>query len=70
LPLEEITGRITSGSVNIDGNSAIRRTCNLSLIAKGINFNNFYWNLGNKFTLEVGVKNFINKNYPDIIWFK
>ena len=70
LPLEEITGRITSGSVNIDGNSTVRRTCNLSLIAKGVNFNNFYWNLGNKFTLEIGVKNFINKNYPDIIWFK
>ena len=62
LPLEEITGRITSGSVNIDGNSTVRRTCNLSLIAKGVNFNNFYWNLGNKFTLEIGVKNFINKN--------
>ena len=29
-PIEEITGKITGGSINVDGNSAVRRTCSLS----------------------------------------
>lgn len=69
-PLETIEGRVTSGSINIDGNSAVRRTCNLGLIAKDVNITDFYWGVSNKFTLEIGVKNFINDNYPEIIWFK
>ena len=69
LPLDEVIGRITTGSVNIDGNSTVRRTCNLTLIAKDINLKDIYWNLGNKFTLEIGIKNFINPSYPEIIWF-
>ena len=69
-PLEQIEGRVTSGSINIDGNSAVRRTCSLSLVAKDVNITDFYWGVSNKFTLEIGVKNFINPNYPDIIWFK
>jgi hypothetical protein len=56
--------------VNIDGNSVVRRTCNLNLIAKDVNINDFYWNLGNKFTLEIGIGNVINPEYPSIIWFK
>ena len=56
--------------VNIDGNSAVRRTCNLTLVAKDVNITDFYWGVSNKFTLEIGVKNFINPIYPDIIWFK
>jgi hypothetical protein len=30
----------------------------------------FYWGLSTKFKLEIGLKNEINQNYPDIIWFK
>lgn len=70
MPLEQIEGRITGGSINIDGNSAVRRTCNLSLVAKDVDINNFYWSIGSKFTLEIGVNNIINNEYPDIIWFK
>lgn len=69
-PLEQIEGRVTGGSINIDGNSAVRRTCSLTLVAKDVNITDFYWGVSNKFTLEIGVKNFINSNYPDIIWFK
>ena len=69
-PLETIEGRVTSGSINIDGNSAVRRTCNLTLIAKDVNITDFYWGVSNKFILEIGVKNFINSDYPNIIWFK
>lgn len=69
-PLEQIEGRVVSGSINIDGNSILRRTCNLSLVAKDINITDFYWGVSNKFSLEIGLKNYINPEYPDIIWFK
>ena len=69
-PLEQIEGRVVSGSINIDGNSILRRTCNLSLVAKDINITDFYWGISNKFSLEIGLKNYINPEYPDIIWFK
>ena len=32
-PVEEIQGKVTGGSINVDGNSAVRRTCSLSLLA-------------------------------------
>lgn len=69
-PQEQIEGRVTSGSINIDGTSTVRRTCNLTLIAKDVNITDFYWGVSNKFTLEIGLKNNINKEYPNIIWFK
>lgn len=69
-PLEQIEGRVTSGSINIDGTSTVRRTCNLTLIAKDVNITDFYWGVSNKFTLEIGLKNNIDKEYPNIIWFK
>ena len=69
-PIEAIEGKISDGNVNIDGKSLIRRTCNLTLVAEDVNINEFYWGLRNKFTLELGLKNTINSNYPDIIWFK
>jgi hypothetical protein len=31
-PLETIEGRITQGSINLDGDSAVRRTCSLTMI--------------------------------------
>lgn len=70
MPLEYIEGKVTGGSINVDGSSAVRRTCNLTLIAKGVNINDFYWGLHTKFKLEIGLRNKINPHYPDIIWFK
>ena len=70
LPIEQIEGRITSsGSVNIDGNSAIRRSCSLTMVSESTNYHEHYWTLKSKFKLEVGIKNTINPNYPEIIWF-
>ncbi len=69
LPIETIEGRATGGSINVDGSSALRRTCNLTLVAKKLNINDFYWGLKTKIKLEVGLTNDINSNYPDIIWF-
>lgn len=69
-PIEEITGKITAGSINIDGSSAVRRTCSLTMVATDVNINDYYWSLKSKFKVEVGLENHINPLYPDIIWFK
>lgn len=68
-PIEEITGRVSSGTVSIDGSSSVRRSCSLSLIAQELNIHDFYWGLTTKFKLYSGLKNDINPKYPDIIWF-
>ena len=68
-PIEEITGRVTGGSVSINGSSAIRRTCSLSMIAQDLDINDYYWGEKNKFKLFLGVKNKIDSRYPDMIWF-
>lgn len=70
LPIETIEGKVTSGSINIDGSSALRRTCSLSLIAKDLDIQEYYWGERSKFSLEIGIENTINPKYPEIIWFK
>ena len=69
-PIETIEGRITQGSINLDGDSTVRRTCSLTLVANEFNYSNYLWGLNTKFKLEIGVKNNINSAYPSIIWFK
>ena len=68
-PLDRIEGRITAGTINIDGSSAVRRTCSLTMITSNVNINDYLWGLQSKFKLEVGLENYINSNYPEIIWF-
>lgn len=69
-PIYETQGVITQGSVNIDGASAVRRTCSLTMVSPNVDTGNIYWALKNKFKLSVGVENTINDKYPDIVWFK
>lgn len=68
-PVDTIEGRVTTGSINIDGNAAIRRTCSLTLVSQNLDINDFYWGLKTKFKLEIGLRNEINSQYPDICWF-
>ena len=70
LPLEQIEGKITGGSINVDGTSSVRRTCSLTMVAENVNIEDFHWGFKTKFKLEIGLKNTINSKYPDIIWFK
>jgi len=69
-PIETIEGRVTQGSINLDGDSAVRRTCSLTIVANEFNYQDYVWGMNTKFKLEVGLKNTLNKKYPDIIWFK
>ena len=68
-PIETIEGRVTGGSINIDGASALRRTCSLTIVAQDFNYNEYYWGLNTKFKLEIGVENSIAYDMPNIIWF-
>ena len=68
-PLEQIEGKITDGTINIDGSSAVRRTCNLTMVAENVNINEFYWGLKNKFKLEIGIKNIINTRIAAVSFF-
>lgn len=75
-PIDYIEGQVTSGSINIDGDSAIRRTCSLSMIAEELNIKDVYWGVKTKVSIEIGLKNEVDENYgtyneryPDIIWF-
>ena len=69
-PIELIEGRVTGGSINIDGTSAIRRSCSLTMVASDYDYRNYYWGLNTKFKLEVGLENHINSNYPEVCWFE
>jgi hypothetical protein len=70
FPIESIEGRVTSGSINIDGGSITRRSCSLTLISENINLNDLVWTLDTKFKLEIGVYNLVDlKKYPEILWF-
>ena len=69
-PIETIEGRVTQGSINIDGASAVRRTCSLTLVASDFNYSDYLWSFNTKFKLEIGVQNTIDPRYDDIIWFK
>ena len=72
--IQSIEGRVQPGSsVNINGNSAVRRTCNISFVAEDAN--NDLTDVENllainkKIRLYEGIKNSINNYYNDIIWF-
>ena len=68
-PIETIEGRVTQGSINIDGTSAVRRSCSLTLVAQDYNYKDYYWGLKTKFHLSIGLENNVDSQYPKIIWF-
>ena len=69
FPIETIEGRVTGGSINLDGASALRRTCSLTIIAADFNYDYYYWGLNSKFKLEIGIENTVYSSIHNIIWF-
>lgn len=69
LPIQSVEGRVTQGSINLDGASAVRRTCSLTMVVDDVDVSNYYWGLNTKFKLEIGIKNNVDDRYPDTIWF-
>lgn len=73
-PISEIQGLITGGSESLNGNSAVRRTCNLSMIVKDNMYSitdvNNLISINKKIFLEVGIENRTNQYLDEkIIWF-
>ena len=78
-----LQGKATDGSINLDGSSGLRRTCNLSftLDPNAFKLNEQDWVLNTRFELEIGLYDFVGvqlttvntepiyKEGP-IVWFK
>lgn len=73
-PITEIQGKVTSGSINLNGSSAVRRTANLNMVADDVNNDvrsvNNLLSINKKIKLEIGFTNMTSdyQQYP-IIWF-
>ena len=73
-PVRKIEGKVQTGSsISINGDSAVRRTCNISFIAEDsendlTNVDNLL-SINKRIKIYEGIKNNINNNYPDIVWF-
>lgn len=69
-PVDEITGRITGGSISIDGKSKLRRSCSINLISDRLDINNYLWCLNTKIKVSIGMTNMIDPlKYGEIVWF-
>ena len=67
-PIAEIQGKAISGSLNIDGNSSLRRTCNFTMFAEekqnDLTRINEELSINRKVKLEIGFKNTV----PDFMY--
>ena len=73
-PIEDIQGKVGSGTLNINGNSSLRRTCNLTILIDENNSNitsvKNSLSINKKIKLDIGVKNNTSQySEYDIIWF-
>lgn len=70
-PIESIEGRVTQGSINLDGRSSVRRSCSLTIISSlDLRLEDeLNWTLNTKIKVEIGMQNFVDETYDDIIWF-
>lgn len=73
---DEIIGVVTGGSINVDGASAVRRTCSLSLTTEDIelSIDELNWVFKTRFSLSIGLRNELKLQYPEyanteIVWF-
>ena len=73
-PIQEIQGKITGGNISINGDSSVRRTCNLNTYVEDEVYNydtiNSLFSLNKKVEIEIGIQNITTEyeNYP-ILWF-
>ena len=75
IPIREIQGNITAGSLSVNGSSSVRRTINLTMLASAENSD--LENIDNEISINKKVKVYVGyKNplksyahYGEIIWF-
>lgn len=70
--IAEITGNIASGNITVDGSSSTRRTCSLTILTDNLKseLNQVDWGINTKFAVLIGLKNYVDDRYDDIIWFQ
>lgn len=73
-PIDEIQGKVSSGTLNINGSSSLRRTCNLTILIDENNSNitsvKNSLSINKKIKLDIGIKNNTSQySEYDIIWF-
>lgn len=74
-PIKEIQGTITTGTLSVNGSSAIRRTISLSMLANPENSDieniDNEISINKKVKIEIGLKNPMKSYsyYGDIVWF-
>lgn len=73
-PLQDLTGRATGGSINLDGSSAIRRTANISVFLSETENNitnpNHLLSVNKKVSIAIGIENTTDKyTQYDKLWF-
>lgn len=73
-PIEDIQGKVSSGTLNINGNSSLRRSCNLTILIDENNSNitsvKNSLSINKKIKLDIGIKNNTSQySEHDIIWF-
>lgn len=71
--IKDIQGIVTQGSINVNGNAAIRRTLTLTMLAfqKNTNIENInnLISLNKKIKVEIGYNSPVPKETGDIVWF-
>ena len=65
-PIEQIEGVVTNGTVTIDGDSSLRRICQLSMTTKNVNLNNVYWGVSTRVKIEIGLERKFDTSLNDI----
>ena len=74
LPLRAIEGRVSTGSISIDGSSSIRRSGSITFLAEEkdndlTDVDNLL-SMNKKIKILIGIENNIDEHYDKIIWFK
>ena len=73
LPISTIQGQCSGGSINVNNNSPMRRTGNITFVTEE-KYNNLedvenLLSINKKVKIYIGLENHIDKRYEDIIWF-
>lgn len=73
-PIQEVQGKITGGSINLDGNSAVRRTGNISVYVEDrvndLTDVKHLFSINKKVKIEIGFLNTTGRyKEHDILWF-
>ena len=73
-PISDIVGRVSTGNININGSSSLRRTASLTFVADEVDNDltdvDNLLSISKRIALYVGFENNIDLKYDDIIWFK